>query len=158
MDPHQKMAIDEKLAQLGIRLPAPPAVAADHDAVLITGNEVYVSGHLPIENGRLAVTGRLGAELDVATARQAARLCFLGMLAQLEADVPGGLDAISHVVRLGGFVCADPGAADLTQVMDGASELAIALFGKSGRHVRSVVGVTVLPMNAAVMVEGLFRL
>lgn len=58
----------------------------------------------------------------------------------------------------GGFVCADPGAADLTQVMDGASELAIALFGKSGRHVRSVVGVTVLPMNAAVMVEGLFRL
>jgi len=153
------MAIDERLAELGIKLPTPAKPVANYaPMVILDGDLVYVSGQLPLEAGRVAVTGRLGEDVDVANGQIAARLCFLNILAQVQATIPGGLDAITKIVRLGGFVAAAPTFADHAQVMNGASDLAVALYGDAGRHARSTVGVASLPLNAAVEVEALLKL
>lgn len=147
-----------RLAELGIVLPKPAAPVATYVPVSITGNQVIVSGQLPMFDGKLAVTGKLGHTVSIEEGQHAARLCLINILAQLQAAVPGGLDKVTKVLRLGGFIAAAPDFSQHAVVMNGASDLAVAVFGESGRHARSTVGVASLPLDAAVEVEGTFWL
>ncbi|MBU6448468.1 MAG: RidA family protein [Rhodospirillales bacterium] len=150
------MTISARLAELGITLPQAMAPVANYVPVSITGNLVTVSGQLPAMAGKVTVTGKLGAAVSLEEGRHAARLCVINMLAQLQAALPGGLDSISKVVRLGGFIACTPDFTQHAVVMNGASDLAVAVFGEAGRHARSTIGVPSLPLDAAVEVEGLF--
>jgi enamine deaminase RidA (YjgF/YER057c/UK114 family) len=132
------------------------APVANYVPVSLTGNLVTVSGQLPAISGKVAVTGKLGAGISLEEGRHAARLCLINVLAQLQAALPGGLDSITKVVRLGGFIACMPDFTQHAVVMNGASDLAVAVFGEAGRHARSTVGVASLPLDAAVEVEGLF--
>ncbi|MDE1884194.1 MAG: RidA family protein [Rhodospirillales bacterium] len=150
------MSISARLAELGITLPQAMAPVANYVPVSVTGNLVTVSGQLPAMGGKVAVTGKLGGGVTLDEGRHAARLCLVNLLAQLQAALPGGLDSISKVVRLGGFIACTPDFTQHAVVMNGASDLAVAVFGEAGRHARSTVGVPCLPLDAAVEVEGLF--
>jgi enamine deaminase RidA (YjgF/YER057c/UK114 family) len=150
------MSISARLAELGITLPQAMAPVANYVPVSLTGNLVTVSGQLPAISGKVAVTGKLGAGISLEEGRHAARLCLINVLAQLQAALPGGLDSITKVVRLGGFIACMPDFTQHAVVMNGASDLAVAVFGEAGRHARSTVGVASLPLDAAVEVEGLF--
>jgi len=148
----------QRLAELGITLPVPMPPVATYVAVSIAGNLVTVSGQLPAINGKVAVTGKLGINVSLEEGQHAARLCLINVLAQLEAALPGGLASITKIVRLGGFIAATPEFSQHAVVMNGASDLAVAVFGDVGRHARSTIGVASLPLDAAVEVEGLFYL
>lgn len=150
--------IDATLEQLGIALPMPMAPLANYVPFVITGNLVVVSGQLPAVDGAVAVTGLVGADVPVEQAQHAARLCFINLLAQLRTACGGDLDRVRRVVRLGGFIAAPASFTQHAVVMNGASDLAVAVFGDAGRHARSTIGVPSLPANAAVEVEGMFEL
>ncbi|MBV8458788.1 MAG: RidA family protein [Acetobacteraceae bacterium] len=150
--------IDAKLAELGIPLPTPAAPVATYVPYVQTGSLVVVSGQLPIVDGKVSVTGKLGAAVTVEQAQQAAQRCFINVLAQLKAACGGDLDRVRRVVRLGGFIACVPEFSQQAQVMNGASDLAIAVFGESGRHARTTIGVAALPLDAAVEVEGMFEI
>ncbi len=150
------MSISDRLAELGITLPQAMAPVANYVPVSITGNLVTVSGQLPAMGGKVAVTGKLGAAVSLEEGQHAARLCLINLLSQLQAALPGGLDSITKVVRLGGFISCTPDFTQHAVVMNGASDLAVAVFGETGRHARSTIGVSSLPLDAAVEVEGLF--
>jgi enamine deaminase RidA (YjgF/YER057c/UK114 family) len=152
------MNILERLADLGITLPQAAAPVATYVPVTFAGDLVVVSGQLPLIDGKVAVTGKLGAGVTIDEGRHAARLCLINVLAQLAAAVPGGLLSIRKVVRLGGFIAAAPDFTQHAVVMNGASDLAVAAFGDIGRHARSTIGVASLPLDAAVEVEGMFWL
>ncbi len=152
------MDVFANLAELGITLPAPMAPVANYVPVSIAGNLVIVSGQLPTIDGKVAVTGKLGAGVTIEEAQHAARLCLINVLAQLNTQVPGGLAAVTRVLRLGGFIAAAPEFSQHAVVMNGASDLAVAAFGEAGRHARSTIGVSSLPLDAAVEVEGMFWL
>jgi enamine deaminase RidA (YjgF/YER057c/UK114 family) len=143
---------------LGITLPRAAAPVATYVPITIVGDLVVVSGQLPLIDGKVAVTGKLGAGVTIDEGRHAARLCLINVLAQLAAGVPGGLPSIKRVVRLGGFIAAAPDFTQHAVVMNGASDLAVAAFGDIGRHARSTIGVASLPLDAAVEVEGMFWL
>jgi enamine deaminase RidA (YjgF/YER057c/UK114 family) len=150
--------IEARLAELGIVLPMPAAPLANYVPFVRTGALVVVSGQVPLRDGRIACTGKLGATVDVETGCDAARLCLVNVLAQLRAACDEDLDRVLRVVRLGGFIAA---TADFTQhavVMNGASDLCVTVFGEAGRHARSTIGVASLPGDAAVEVEGMFEI
>jgi len=141
-----------RLAALGLVLPAVvPPVAAYVPAVR-TGNYVYTSGQLPMVEGQLPATGKVGAEVTPEQAKDLARVCALNALAAAAAVV-GGLDAVRRVVKVVGFVASAPHFTGQPQVVNGASELLGEVFGSDGAHARSAVGVAVLPMDAPVEVE-----
>jgi enamine deaminase RidA (YjgF/YER057c/UK114 family) len=150
-------AIEQTLASLGIVLPTPATPLANYVPYVITGSLVVVSGQGPFDDGKPAFTGKVGEDLSVEQGQQAARLCFVNVLAQLRAACGGDLARVRRVVRLGGFVAAPPGFTQHAQVMNGASDLAVAVFGDAGRHARTTVGVPSLPADFAVEVEGLFE-
>ena len=150
------MTVLERLADLGISLPTPMPPVATYVPVVVTGHLVTVSGQLPAFDGKVAVTGTLGAGVTIDEGQHAARLCLINVLAQLQAALPGGLDSITRVIRLGGFIAATPDFTQHAVVMNGASDLAVAVFGEVGRHARSTIGVASLPLDAAVEVEGTF--
>lgn len=152
------MSVIQNLAGLGITLPVPMAPVATYVPVTIAGDLVIVSGQLPAVDGKVAVTGKLGAGVTLEEGQFAARLCLINVLAQLQAAIPGGLDKVTKVLRLGGFIAATPEFSQHAVVMNGASDLAVAAFGEAGRHARSTIGVASLPLDAAVEVEGMFRL
>ena len=150
--------IDAKLAELGIALPSPMPPIANYVPYVITGDIVVVSGQVPAVDGKVAVTGKLTQGVSLEQGAAAARQCFINVLVHLKAACGGDLDRVQQVVRLGGFVACP---ADFTQhavVMNGASDLAVAVFGDAGRHARSTIGVPSLPVDAAVEVEGMFRI
>jgi enamine deaminase RidA (YjgF/YER057c/UK114 family) len=150
--------ITHRLAELGITLPAPMAPLANYLPWVKSGDLVFVSGQLPARDGKVAYTGKVSVDVSVEAAQTAAQLCFINLLAQLQAACEGDLNRVRRVVRLGGFIAAP---ADFTQhalVMNGASDLAVAAFGDAGRHARSTVGVPSLPANATVEVEGVFEI
>jgi enamine deaminase RidA (YjgF/YER057c/UK114 family) len=149
--------IEAKLAELGIELPQPMAPIATYVPFAITGNLVVISGQLPAAGGQTAVTGKLGRWLTVEQGSRAARLSFINVLAQLKAAC-GELDRVRRVVRLGGFIACDAGFTEHAKVMNGASDLAVAVFGEAGRHARTTIGVPSLPLDAAVEVEGMFEI
>lgn len=150
------MNILQRLLDLNITLPQAMAPVANYVPVTIVGNLVTVSGQLPAIDGKVTVTGKLGGVVSLEEGQHAARLCLINLLAQLQTAVPGGLERITKVVRLGGFIACTPDFTQHAVVMNGASDLAVSVFGELGRHTRSTVGVTSLPLDAAVEVEGMF--
>ena len=150
--------IAARLQELGIVLPTPMAPIANYVPFVVTGSLVVVSGQIPARDGKVAYTGKVGAPVPVETAVQAAQLCMINVLAQLNAALAGDLDRVRRVVRLGGFIAAGPEFTTHAQVMNGASDLAVAVFGDAGRHARSTVGVPSLPADATVEVEGMFEI
>ncbi len=150
--------IEAKLAELGIALPKPMAPIATYVPFVVVGGLVVVSGQLPAVDGRVAITGKLGGGVAIEQGQQAAQRCFINVLAQLKAAADGDLDRVRRVVRLGGFIASTPEFTQQAQVMNGASDLAVAVFGEAGRHARTTVGVAALPLDAAVEVEGMFEL
>jgi enamine deaminase RidA (YjgF/YER057c/UK114 family) len=150
--------IDAKLAELGIALPQPAAPVANYIGFNIVGNLVIVSGQIPFVEGKIAVTGKLGAGVSIEDGQRAARICFINLLAQVKAAAGGDLDRVKRVVRLGGFVACTPDFTQQPQVINGASDLAVAVFGEKGKHARAAVGCPSLPGDAAVEVEGMFEL
>jgi enamine deaminase RidA (YjgF/YER057c/UK114 family) len=143
---------EAKLAALGLTLPqVTPPVAAYLPAVR-TGNYVYTAGQLPVIDGQLLATGKVGEDVGAAEASALARTCALNALAAV-ASVSGGLGAVRRIVKVTGFVASAPGFTGQAQVINGASELLIEVFGEAGRHARSAVGMAVLPLDAPVEVE-----
>jgi enamine deaminase RidA (YjgF/YER057c/UK114 family) len=150
--------IDARLKELGIALPAPMAPIANYVPFVIAGDLVVISGQVPAVDGKIAITGRITEGVSIEQGQAAARQCFVNLLAQLKVACGGDLDRVRQVVRLGGFIAAPPEFTGHAQVMNGASDLAVAVFGDAGRHARTTVGVPSLPADAAVEVEGLFRI
>ena len=152
-------AVDRRLQELGISLPAAAAPVANYVPYVRTGNLVVVSGQICFgPDGKIAEAhkGKLGREVSPERGQEAARLCAVNVLAQMQAAL-GDLDAIVRCVRLGGFINAEPSFAALAQVMNGASDLMVAVLGDKGRHARSTIGVAELPLDAAVEVEAMFE-
>ena len=150
--------IDTRLAELGITLPEPMRPVANYVPYVITGDLVVISGQVPVIDGKVAWSGKVGAEVSVEDGVRACRLCFINLLAQLRAACGGDLDRVAQVVRLGGFIAAPAAFTEHAAVMNGASDLAVTVFGEAGRHARTTVGVPSLPLDCAVEVEGLFRI
>lgn len=150
--------IETRLAELGIVLPAPTAPVANYVPYVITGDLVVISGQIPVRDGKVAYTGKLGDVVSVDNGTQAAQLCFINLLAQLRAACNGDLNRVQQVVRLGGFIACVPEFTQHAMVMNGASDMSVAVFEEAGRHARSTIGVPSLPLDAAVEVEGMFRI
>lgn len=149
-------AVDNRLKDLGIVLPVPAAAVANYVPFVISGNQVHVSGQLPLENGKPAVLGKLGDNVSIEDGARAARLCALGLLAQAKAAV-GDLDRITRVIRITAFVASAPSFTDQPKVANGASDLLVQVLGDAGRHARVAVGAPSLPLNAAVEIDAIFE-
>jgi enamine deaminase RidA (YjgF/YER057c/UK114 family) len=148
--------IDKKLEELGISLPTPAAPIANYVGFVRSGRLLFVSGQLCLADGTLVAKGKLGPQVTIEQGQAAARACAVNLLAQVNAAL-GDLDKVVRVVRLGGFINSAPDFLDGPKVMNGASDLMVAVFGDKGRHARTTVGVAVLPADAAVEVEGTFE-
>jgi len=142
----------ERLAELGLTLPAVTAPVAAYVPAVRTGNYAYTSGQLPIVDGELQATGKVGESVSPEEAVALARICALNALAAA-AGAAGGLDAITRIVKVTCFIASAPSFTGQSQVANGASELLIDVFGDSGRHARSAVGMAVLPLDSPVEVE-----
>ncbi|MFI7664437.1 RidA family protein [Nocardia sp. NPDC049526] len=142
---------EKNLAQLGLTLPPVVAPVAAYIPAIRTGSLVYTSGQLPFVDGQLSATGKVGAEVSLDQAKEAAKFCALNAIAAVHDLV--GLDAVVRIVKVVGFVASAPGFTDQPQVVNGASELLGAVFGDAGVHARSAVGVAELPRNTPVEVE-----
>jgi enamine deaminase RidA (YjgF/YER057c/UK114 family) len=143
---------EERIADLGLTLPAVAAPVAAYVPAVRSGSHVFTSGQLPFVDGQLVATGKVGAEVDPDQAKQLAQVCALNALAAV-ASVTGGLSAVTRVVKVVGFVASAPDFSGQPGVVNGASELLGAVFGNAGKHARSAVGVAVLPLDAPVEVE-----
>jgi len=148
--------VEKKLGELGIVLAEPAAPVANYVAFVRTGNLLMVSGQICFDGGKLVGKGQLGGSVSIEDGQKAARACAVNLLAQVKAAL-GDLDKVVRVVRLGGFVNSAPGFVDGPKVMNGASDLMVAAFGEKGKHARTTVGVSALPLDAAIEVEGLFE-
>ncbi|MCT4554480.1 MAG: RidA family protein [Pelagimonas sp.] len=149
-------AIETRLAELGLELPDAPAPAANYVPFVQTGNMVHVSGQISMKDGAL-ICGKLGADLDVEAGAAAAQTCALSLLAQARAACGGDLSRIKRVVKLVGFVNSTADFTDQPKVINGASDLMVAVLGDAGRHARSAVSAASLPLGVAVEIEGLFE-
>ena len=149
--------IDKRLAELGITLPTPAAPAANYVPAVATGNQLFISGQLPIEDGKMQLTGTLGNGPSVEDAAAAARLCAINVLAQVKAAT-GDLDRVVRLVKVVGFVASAPTFGDQPKVVNGASDLFVDVLGERGKHARSAIGVAALPFGASVEVEAVFEI
>lgn len=144
--------VEARLAELGIRLPEPVAPIANYVPFVHAGALVHISGQVSLDASG-GITGIVGEAVDLAGAQAAARLCAVNLIAQMKAACGGDLDRVVRVVKLGGFVQCGPDFFDIPQVVNGASDLMVEVFGDTGRHARSAVGVYRLPRNFAVEVD-----
>lgn len=143
---------ERRLADLGFELPPPVAPVASYVPAVRSGSYVFTSGQLPKQDDTMHAVGKCGAEVDLETAVVAARLCAVNALAAV-ASVAGDLSAVTRIVKVVGFVASAPGFTDQPAVVNGASDLLLAVFGDAGAHARSAVGVAALPLDAPVEVE-----
>ena len=150
--------IASRIKELGIELPNAASPAANYIPFVLSGNQVVISGQIPFWNGELVGVGKLGSNLTVEEGGKIARICGLNLLAQLQAACGGDLDRVSRVVKLGGFVNCIDTFTDQPEVINGASDLMVEVFGDKGRHARFAVGVGSLPRGVAVEVDGVFEL
>jgi len=150
--------IEERIAELGLVLPTPPAPIAAFVPYTIQDNMVIVSGQLPMGPGGIEYKGRLGESISLEDAQAAAALCALNLLAQLRAACDGNLNLARRCLRLGVFVACTPEFGDHPEVANGASNLIVNVMGDAGKHARAAVGVAALPRGASVEVEGLFEI
>lgn len=146
------MTYEEKLTSLGLELPEAPKPVATYVPAVQTGNLLFLSGVLPIRNGQLAFTGKLGRDLTVPEGVEAAKVAILNALAIAKQEL-GSLDRITRVVKVVGHVASADGFAEQPQVLNGASDLLVAIFGDAGRHARVATGAAELPRGAAVEIE-----
>ena len=145
-------AVHARLNALGVTLPDPAAPVANYVPFVRSGDLVHISGQISIGADGL-VSGRVGSDIGLEAAQAAARLCAINLISQIQAACGGDFTKLRRVVKLGGFVNADPGFTDIPKVINGASDLMVEVFGDIGRHARSAVGVAVLPLGAAVEVD-----
>lgn len=149
--------IADRLTELGIELPEPSKPGANYVPAVRTGNLVYLTGQLSQWNGERRFIGKLGREFGVEEGQQAARLCALNLVALLRAELDGDLDRVVRCVRIAGYVNSVPAFVAQSQVINGASDLFVEIFQDAGRHTRMAIGVSALPYDVAVEVEGLFE-
>ena len=150
--------IDAQLKKLGLSLPEPPAAAARYVPFVVSGNLVFIAGQLPLQGGKVSVMGKLGGGVSLDDGTHAARICAINLVAQLKSACGGDLDKVKRCVRLNGFVASAPEFTEQPRVMNGASDLMVEIFGEAGRHSRVAVGVSALPLDAAVEVDGIFEI
>ena len=150
--------IEARLKELGIELPQASAPVANYVPYTVSGNLVVVSGQISVRGGKAEYVGKLGASISLAEGQQAAKLCALNILAHLKNACGGDLDRVKRVLRLGGFVNCTPDFTDMPQVVNGASDLMVEVFGEVGKHARAAVGVSSLPLGVAVEVEAMIEL
>jgi enamine deaminase RidA (YjgF/YER057c/UK114 family) len=151
-------AIDKKLAELNISLPALAPPAANYIPYTVSGNLVFISGQLPMKDGKPQDIGKVGKDFTVEQAQGTARQCAVNILSHLKAACGGDLSRVKRCVRLGIFVASAPGFTDQPKVANGASDLMVAVFGDAGKHARFAVGVAELPFGVAVEVDGTFEI
>jgi len=145
---------EERLRELGLELPEPPEPVAAYIPWVVSGSLIFVSGQIPSRGGGLPRTGRVGADLTIEEGAEEARFCALNVLAQLRAAA-GTLDLVGRIVRLGVFVASAPGFTHQPAVANGASELMKEIFGEDGKHARTAIGVSDLPLGAPVEVDAI---
>jgi enamine deaminase RidA (YjgF/YER057c/UK114 family) len=150
--------IEARLAELGIELPRPAAPLANYVGFAASGGLVFIAGQICQWNGEPRFVGKLGAGIAIADGKEAARLCALNILAQIRTACGGDLDRVRRCVRVGGFVNCTPEFTDMPQIVNGASDLMVEVFGDIGRHARAAVGVNSLPGGVAVEVEATFEI
>lgn len=151
-DGRVNVTVDERLHELGIELPAAPRPLASYVPLVRVGTVLYVSGQIPMSDGKLIQAGRVGADVDIAAAAQLARRCALQALRVLQ-DELGSLDRIERLVKLSCFVRSASGFSEQPKVANGASDVLVEIFGDAGRHARLAVGVAELPLGAPVELD-----
>lgn len=144
--------IEEKLSLLNISLPTPPKPAGSYIPVVRTGNLVFVSGQIPVKDGKVEFQGKVPTNVPIEVAQQAAKLCIINVLAQLKSEL-GTLDKISRIVRVSGFVNSAQDFVEQPKIINAASDLLFEIFGEKGKHSRIAVGVASLPLNATVEID-----
>ena len=144
--------IEEKLKELGIEIPTPPSPAGSYIPVVTTGNLAFVSGQIPMKEGKVVFEGKVPENQSVDSARDAAKICIINGLAQLKANL-GSLDKITKFVRISGFVNSNPNFAEQPKVINAASDLLVEIFGDMAKHSRIAVGVANLPLNSTVEID-----
>jgi enamine deaminase RidA (YjgF/YER057c/UK114 family) len=150
--------IEARLAELGIELPEAASPAANYIPFVVSGKLIFVAGQITLWNGEIKYKGRVGPDFSVDEGYQAARLCGLNLLAQAKVAAGGDLNNIARVVKLGGFVNSLSDFTDQPEVVNGASDLMVDVFGEAGKHARFAVSAGALPRNVAVEVDGIFEL
>ncbi|GBL42057.1 protein TCP17 [Nitrosarchaeum sp.] len=148
--------IDEKIKSLGINLPIPPSPAGSYIPVVKSGNLLYVSGQIPMEDGKVAFTGKV-SDTNIETAQKSARICAINILAQLKKEL-GDLEKISKIVRISGFVNSIPEFTQQPKVINAASDLFYEIFGECGKHSRIAVGVSSLPLNSMTEIDAIVEM
>ena len=144
--------IEEKLKELGIEIPSPPSPAGSYIPVVTTGNLAFVSGQIPMKEGKVVFEGKVPENQSVDSARDAAKICIINGLAQLKANL-GSLNKITKFVRISGFVNSNPNFAEQPKVINAASDLLVEIFGDMAKHSRIAVGVANLPLNSTVEID-----
>ena len=144
--------IEDKLRELSIDLPTPPSPAGSYIPVVTTGNLAFVSGQIPMKEGKVVFEGKVPNEQSLDAARDAAKICIINGLAQLKANL-GSLDKITKFVRISGFVNSSPNFTEQPKVINAASDLLVEIFGDIAKHSRIAVGVTSLPLNSTVEID-----
>lgn len=145
--------IEQKIESLGIKLPTPPTPAGSYVAVVRTGNLLYISGQIPLEDGKVVFSGKVSDE-NLETAQKSARMCAINILAQLKREI-GDLEKVSKIVRLSGFVNSVPGFSQHPKVINSASDLFFEIFGEKGKHSRIAVGVASLPLDSMTEIDAI---
>lgn len=148
--------IDEKIKSLGINLPIPPSPAGSYIPVVRSGNLLYVSGQIPMEDGKVTFTGKV-SDTNMETAQKSARICAINILAQLKKEL-GDLEKISKIVRISGFVNSVPEFTQQPKVINAASDLFYEIFGECGKHSRIAVGVSSLPLNSMTEIDAIVEM
>ena len=144
--------IENRIIELGFALPESPKPVAAYVAAKRVGNLVFTAGQLPFVNGQLMSTGLLGEHVEIEEAKKAAQICTMNALAAIK-EITGDLECILQIVRVVGYIASVPTFTQQPAVVNGASELLLAIFGEAGKHARSAIGVTTLPLNASVEIE-----
>ncbi len=150
--------IETRLQQLGLDLGTPAAPAANYVPYVISGNQVFISGQIPMSDDGLQFQGKVGSDLTLNQGQEAAKLCALNILAQLKNACDGDLDRVTRCVKLGGFVNAGADFDQHPAVINGASDLMVEVFDEIGRHARFAMGAASLPFNVAVEVDAIFEI
>ena len=150
--------IEKRLSEIGITLPPPGAPGGNYVAYVVVGDLVFMAGQVAREAGKMKYVGKVGRDVSVEDGRAAARLCAVNLIAQLKAACGGDLDKVDRCVRVGGYVNSPPDFTQHPQVINGASDLLVEVFGERGQHARTAVGVAALPLDSAVEVEAIFKL
>src|SRR4030043_1401153 len=150
------MSPEKKLKELGIELPEAPTPIGSYISALRTGNLVFLSGILPLRQGKLIKQGKVGKDLSLDEAREEARTATINALSVLKAHV-GSLDKITRCVKIAGYIASSPDFTEQPKILNAASDLLFEIFGEKGRHVRAAVGVNVLPLNSPIEIEFIFE-